>query len=87
MTLVIVFVNESAQQRTIRRLQSCLYTLYSISAELTDPDNVEERADLVITAENLLDAAIHVTDEIRGIAWQYSLTPEEAAVQENDTDS
>lgn len=83
---MIVFVNESAQQRTVRRLQSCLYTLYSISEELSDPQSADERADLVITAENLLDAAIHVTDEIRGIAWQYSLTPEEAA-REDGTNS
>jgi hypothetical protein len=83
---VIQFVDETQQQRTMRRLTACLHTLYSIAEELDDPENVEDRGDLLIAAENLLDAALCITDDIRGIVWQYSQTPAEIAAEENDTD-
>ena len=70
----------------MRRLTACLHTLYSIAEELDDPENIDERGDLLIAAENLLDAAICITDDIRNIAWQYSRTPAEIAAEENDTD-
>lgn len=83
---MIQFVDETQQQRTMRRLIACLHTLYSIAEELDDPQNIDERGDLLIAAENLLDAAMCITDDIRNIAWQYSRTPAEIAAEENDTD-
>jgi hypothetical protein len=69
-------VEESEHLRTMRRLVSCAHTLYSVFEELEDPEEVALRADLVIAAERLLEAAIYVTDAARGIAWQYSPEPE-----------
>lgn len=70
----------------MRRLTACIHTLYSIAEELEDPQNIDERGDLLIAAENLFDVAMCVTDDIRGIAWQHSKTPAEIAAEENDTD-
>lgn len=83
---MIQFVDETQQERTMRRLTACIHTLYSIAEELDDPQNIDERGDLLIAAENLLDAALCITDDIRDIAWQHSRTPAEIAAEENDTD-
>lgn len=69
-------VEETDHERSMRRLTSCIYTLYSILDELQDPVEVHLRGDLVIAAERLLEATIYVTDSARGIAWQYSSEPE-----------
>lgn len=78
------FIQETEHERTLRRLQSCTHTLYSIADELADPHDVELRGDLLIAAENLIDIAVHVTESCRGIAWQYSLTPDELEESEDD---
>lgn len=73
----MAFVQETELERTLRRITSCTHTLYSVADELNDPDNVEGRADLLIAAENLIDIAIHVTEQCRNIAWQNSPLPDE----------
>ena len=71
--------NATPYEHTIRRLNSCVHTLFSIAEilpsfdEVTDPD---ERADLLILAENLIDVASFVTDAARDIAWLYTPVPE-----------
>lgn len=75
--------DETDHERTMRRLLSCTHTLYSIADELTDPVDIDERGDLLIAVENLIDIATYVTESARGIAWQYSKTPAELA-QEDD---
>ena len=47
--------------------------------EMEDP---EQRGDLLIAVENLIDVATHLTDEIRAIAWQHPLTPQQ--IEEQD---
>jgi len=64
------FISETLHQRTIRRLLSCTHTLNSIVEELEDPENVEERGDLLIAVEDLIDAAQYVTSVGRYVAWQ-----------------
>jgi hypothetical protein len=76
---------ESQQERTMRRLFACTQTLLTIADELVDPVDIGERGDLLIAAENLIDIATYVTDSARGIAWQYSKTPDELD-QEYDID-
>ena len=71
------FIQETEHERTLRRLQSCTHTLYAIADELEDPQDVNLRGDLLIAVENLIDIAVHVTESCRGIAWQYTLTPDE----------
>lgn len=71
------FPQESDHERALRRIKSCTHTLYAVADELDDPESVDERADLLIAAENLIDAASYITEACRGIAWQYSPTPAE----------
>lgn len=77
------FIQESEHERSLRRILSCTHTLYSVVEELTDPEEIELRGDLLIAVENLIDVADIVTDMARDIAWQYSPTPAEL---ESDSD-
>jgi hypothetical protein len=78
------FIDETQNERTIRRIDACTYTLMSVIDELEDLDSVEERADLLISIEAFYDVAMCITDMARDIAWQYSLTPAEISAQEED---
>ncbi len=69
------FLQETEHERTLRRLKSCTHTLYSIVDELQDPLEVDQRADLLIAVENLIEVASYVTDQCRGIAWQHTPVP------------
>jgi hypothetical protein len=63
----------------MRKLNSCVHTLYTIAdllEEMEDPDEADTRADLVITAENLIDISVFVTERAREIGWQYTPVPE-----------
>lgn len=71
----MTFLQETEHERTMRRIVSCTHTLYSVIEDLSDPIDIEARADLLIAAENLIEAALQVTDDCRGIAWQYSPVP------------
>lgn len=59
----------------MRRLYACTQTLLSIADELEDPIDINERGDLLIAVENLIDISVHVTESVRDIVWQHSLTP------------
>jgi hypothetical protein len=48
-----------------------------VADDLKDPGNVQDRADLLIAVEDLIDVATHITEEVRNIAWQYTPTPTE----------
>lgn len=80
------FIDETQNERAIRRIESCTYTLISILEELEDLESIEERADLLIAGEEFYEVAMCVTDEIRAIAWQHTLTPAEISAQEEDND-
>jgi hypothetical protein len=71
----MTFLQETDQERAMRRIVSCTHTLYSVADELLDPEDVDQRADLLIAVENLIDVANHVTEAVREIAWQYSPVP------------
>lgn len=80
------FIDETQNERTIRRVEACTYTLMSVLDELDDLDSIEERADLLIAIEEFYDVAMCITDVGRGIAWQHTLTPAEISAQEEDND-
>ena len=82
--LGMTFLQETDTQRALRRLTSCTHTLYSVSDELEDPEDVDARADLLIAAENLIDIAHHITESIRDIAWQYSALPPSEEDEDED---
>lgn len=77
------FIQESEHERTLRRIKSCTHTLYSVIEDMTDPIDIDQRADLLIAIENLNEIASYVIDSGRGIAWQNSKTPAEL---EGDSD-
>ena len=68
--------SETPEQRLVRRLRAAYANLVAVADEVTDPEDVDARADLVIAAEDLLDVALHITEVARDIAWQYSPVPE-----------
>jgi len=80
------FIEETTTERAVRRVESCTYTMISIIDELVDPENVEDRADLLVAIEELYEVAMSLVDDVRGIAWQYTLTPAEISAQEEDND-
>lgn len=82
----MVFFEEDPQEKALRRINACIHTIVSVIEELDDPKEIDERADLLIAVENLMDVSTFLTDQVRGIAWQHSLTPSEAADRE-DPDS
>lgn len=82
--LGMTFLQETDTQRALRRITSCTHTLYSVFDELDDPQEVGARADLLIAAENLIDIALHITDAIRDIAWQYSPLPPSEEDEDED---
>ena len=73
----MVFFEEDPQEKALRRINACIHTIVSVIEELDDPEEIDERADLLIAVENLMDVSTFLTDQVRGIAWQHSLTPGE----------
>lgn len=53
----------------VRRLEACRFTVGVTHAELQLPDNVDLRADLLISAENLLAEVAALTLHIRDLTW------------------
>lgn len=68
---------EGPTTKVLRRLRACYETLCVVADDLKDPGNVQDRADLLIAVEDLIDVATHITEEVRNIAWQYTPTPAE----------
>jgi len=67
---------ETGDQRVVRRLRAAYANLVIVADELSDPADVDARADLVIAAEDLADVAAHIVEVARDIAWQHSPVPE-----------
>jgi len=82
----MAFLQETEHERTMRRIVSCTHTLQAVIDDLDDPADIDARADLLIAAENLIEAALYVTDACRGIAWQYSPIPYSEEDEESDYD-
>lgn len=57
-------------QRNVARLRRCLYTLKVIEEQLFDPIALDDRADLVILAEDIAGYAISLANHARDFAWQ-----------------
>lgn len=43
---------------------------------IEEPESADERADLVLLAENIMDVVVYITERARDVAWQYTPTPE-----------
>lgn len=64
----------------MRRLHSAVSTLVSVAMYLEDieeisEDSVEERGDLLIAVENLIDVSYYITERGRELAWRHSELP------------
>lgn len=60
---------EGAQERALRRLSACTYTARIVLTELSSPNSIEEKADLLIAAEDLYAEAERLVTLARAIAW------------------
>jgi hypothetical protein len=85
------FFDDTAHKKLMRRINACTHTLYSVADEIDEVDlissddifamnnidfmSADQRADLVIAVENLIDIAMFVTDKTRDVAWKHSPVP------------
>lgn len=63
----------------MRKLNSSVHTLYSVAEALDgieEPQDPEQRADLVLLAENLSDVVSYILERAREIAWLHTPVPE-----------
>ena len=56
-------------ETALRRLQLCTYALQEIHTELEDPEDPEEKADLLIAAENMVYEALDLLQTVKYYAW------------------
>ena len=66
-------------EHMMRKLNSSAHTLYSVADMfdlIEEPESADERADLVLLAENIMDVVVYITERARDVAWQYTPTPE-----------
>ena len=86
---LMAITDASPLDHMMRRLNSSLYTLYNVAnvidefEGLLDEDS-DERADLLILAENLIDVTTYITLTARRIAWMDDLVEVD---RDDDTDS
>lgn len=69
----------SPYDHMMRRLASSMFTLANVAEFLDDVEDIEDteqRADLLIAVENLIDVSYFITERGRQIAWQYSPVPD-----------
>jgi len=57
-------------QRTLRALKSVLQTLDVLNDKLDDPQNIDDRVDMLLISENIADAAVELMNRAREIAWR-----------------
>jgi hypothetical protein len=81
-------MDASPLDHMMRRLNSSLYTLYNVANIIDEFEGIldedsDERADLLILAENLIDVTTYITLTARRIAWMDELVE---ADQDDDTD-
>ena len=85
------FFDSDSHRRLIRRINACTHTLYSVVEEVEEVDlisadnlfesngidfmSADQRADLVIAVENLIDVTMFLTDKTRAVAWKHSPVP------------
>lgn len=85
------FLDDDSHRRLVRRITACTHTLYSVAEEIEAIDSIasnkvfmangvdyvsaDQRADLVIAVENLIDVASFLTDHTRAMAWKHSPSP------------
>jgi hypothetical protein len=62
-----------AVEQTHRRISACTNTIATVREELFDPIFLEERANLLIAAEDLFNEALTLVQACREIAWPDNL--------------
>lgn len=61
--------NETSHERVLRRLEACSYTAAIALLEISDPEDVESRADLLLAAEALFIESMKILSVARMLAW------------------
>ena len=94
------YFEPDSHRRLVRRLIACTHTLYSVAEEIEEVDEISEadifkdnkidycsadqRADLIIAVENLMDVVIFVTEKTRQMAWKHSPAPVPDGSEDDD---
>lgn len=60
---------EDAQVRALRRMAACAYTASAVASDLAAPKSIEDKADLLVAAEELYAEAEKLVTLARAIAW------------------
>lgn len=60
---------EDVQVRALRRMAACTYTASAVASDLIVPKSIEEKADLLVAAEELYAEAERLVTLARAIAW------------------
>jgi len=53
----------------LRRIQACSFTIAQVRDSIFDPVSIDQRADLLVATEDLVNEAMTLAMEIRQIAW------------------
>lgn len=64
------FAEEPTFDRTLRRIIASAQTLRAVLEEIDDPEDVEQRADLLLASEAAYEVAESVMRICHEIAWQ-----------------
>ena len=66
-----MFISSSpAQIRSLNRLSACTFTIRQTITDLQDPEDLDLRADLMISAQDLLNEVVYLNELISKITWQ-----------------
>ena len=58
-----------AVETTLRRLALCTAAVREVRSQLVDPLSTDQRADLLIQTEDLMNETIMLTTEVRDLVW------------------
>jgi hypothetical protein len=65
-----MFIGASpAHTKVMNRLQACTFTVRQTITDLEDPGTLDLRADLMISAQELLNEVVHLNALISNITW------------------
>lgn len=61
--------DNSPQTVALRRLEACSTTLFFLMMTLEDPENAQDRADLLIACDTVIHRANQLYSEISELTW------------------
>ena len=65
----MIFESQSSHLRSLNRMSACLFTAKVLIAELEDPIDPQQRADLLVASEDLLQEVTRLNQILNHITW------------------